>query len=56
VEEILIYGNNSNHSRAASARGFMALFAVLAMGLGVLASPAEGAPFAYVANDTANTV
>ena len=41
---------NSNGSRAASARGFMALFAMLAMGLGLMARPAEAAPFAYVAN------
>ena len=43
--------NNSNGSRAAWARGFMALFAiVLAMGLALAARPAEAAPFAYVAN------
>ena len=42
----------SKESRAAWARGFMALFAiVLAMGLGAMASPAEAAPFAYVANE-----
>jgi YVTN family beta-propeller protein len=43
--------DNSNGSRAASARGFMALCAVLAMGLGAMASPAQAAPFAYVTND-----
>ncbi|MGB6175422.1 MAG: hypothetical protein WBF43_03555, partial [Methylocella sp.] len=49
--------NNSNGNRAASARGFMALFAILvAMGLGLLASPAAAAPFAYVANGLDNTV
>jgi hypothetical protein len=31
-------------------------FAMLAMGLGALASPAEGAPFAYVTNANSNTV
>src|ERR1700738_3527219 len=45
-----MYRNNSNGSRAALARGFMALFAGLAMGLGAMASPAEAQPFAYVAN------
>jgi hypothetical protein len=40
----------SNRGRAAPARGFMALFAImLAMGLGLMARPAEAAPFAYVA-------
>ncbi len=40
-----MYSNNSNGNGAAQARGFMALFAiVLAMGLGLLASPAEAAP------------
>ncbi|MGH6847501.1 MAG: beta-propeller fold lactonase family protein [Methylocella sp.] len=41
--------NNANCSRAALARGFMALLAVLTMGLG-LARPAAAAPFAYVVN------
>jgi hypothetical protein len=36
---------------------FIALFAVmLAMGLGLMARPAEAAPFAYVANVNSNTV
>jgi YVTN family beta-propeller protein len=49
--------HNSDASRAATARaGFMALFAVLAMGLGLLASPAEAAPFAYVVNNGDNSV
>jgi YVTN family beta-propeller protein len=43
--------NNRNGRRAAWARGFMALFAVLAMGLGLMASPAAAAPFAYVTDD-----
>jgi hypothetical protein len=38
--------NNRNGSRAASARGFMALCAMLVMGLGSMASPAEAQPFA----------
>ena len=44
---------DSNNSWA---RGFMALFASLAMGLGLMATPAEAAPFAYVANGGSNTV
>jgi YVTN family beta-propeller protein len=48
---------NSNGSRAAAARGFMALFAVmLVMGLGAMAPPGEAAPFAYVTNGGDNTV
>ena len=39
---------SNSRSRAAPARGFMALFAMLAMGLGLMASRAEAAPFAYV--------
>ncbi len=35
---------------------FAALCAVLAMGLGLMASPAEAAPFAYVANANSNNV
>ncbi len=45
-----MFSNNSNGSRAASAGGIMVLWAMLAMGLGLLALPAEAAPFAYVAN------
>ena len=49
--------NNSNGRRAAWARGFMALFAiVLAMGLDLAACPAEAAPFLYVANSGDGTV
>jgi YVTN family beta-propeller protein len=44
--------NNSNLSRAAPARGFMAHVAMLAMGVGLLASPAAAAPFAYVTNES----
>jgi hypothetical protein len=52
-----MYSNDSNCSRAASARGFMALFAImLAMGLGLMAQPAAAAPFAYVTNGAANSV
>jgi YVTN family beta-propeller protein len=51
-----MHSNNSNRSRAASARGFAALCAVLAMGLGLTASPAAAAPFAYVTNETDGTV
>jgi YVTN family beta-propeller protein len=48
--------DNGNGSRAAWARGFVALFAMLAMGLGLMARPAEAAPFAYVTNQADNTV
>jgi YVTN family beta-propeller protein len=48
--------NNSNRSRPASARGFMALCAVLATGLAFAACPAEAGPFAYVPNDGSATV
>ena len=45
------------HSNNSWARGFMALFAIaLAMGLALAASPAEAAPFLYVANMCDNTV
>jgi YVTN family beta-propeller protein len=44
--------NNSNGSRAAWTRGFVALWAMLAMGLGLMARPAEAAPFAYVLDST----
>jgi YVTN family beta-propeller protein len=50
-----MYSNNRNGSRAGWARGFAALCAMLAMGLGAMASPAA-APFAYVANDGDGTV
>jgi YVTN family beta-propeller protein len=44
-----MYSNNINGSGAASARGFMVLFAImLAMGFASMASPAAAAPFAYV--------
>jgi hypothetical protein len=39
-----MYRNNRNGRRAAGARGFAALLAVLAAGLGLMASPAEAAP------------
>jgi YVTN family beta-propeller protein len=51
-----MYSINSNGSRAAWAGGFMALWAVLAMGLGMMARPAEAAPFAYVANSGSDIV
>ena len=51
-----MYNNNRNGSRVAWARGFMALCAMLAMGLGLTASPAEAAPFAYVVNQRSNNV
>ena len=42
--------NNRDGAGAARARGFLALFAVLAMGLGLMSWPAAAAPFLYVAN------
>src|ERR1700731_958570 len=48
--------DDSKGSRAASARGLAALWAMLAMGLALAATPAEAAPFAYVANVFSNTV
>jgi YVTN family beta-propeller protein len=49
-------GDNGNGSGAAWARGFAALCAMLAMGLGLMARPAAAAPFAYVTNFGANSV
>ncbi len=51
-----MYSNNRIGRRAARALGFMALCAVLAMGLGLMVKPAEAAPFAYVANSGFGTV
>jgi YVTN family beta-propeller protein len=51
-----MYSNNSNGSRDAPARGFAALWVVLVMGLGLMASLAAAAPFAYVTNGGSNTV
>jgi YVTN family beta-propeller protein len=45
-----MYNNSSNGTRTAPARGIAALWAMLAMGLASMASPAEAAPFAYVTN------
>ena len=49
-------GDNGNVSGAAGARGFAAIFAVLAVGVGLMASPAAAAPFAYVVNNSSSTV
>jgi YVTN family beta-propeller protein len=52
-----MHSKNSNGSRAAWTRSFMALVAVmLVMGLSAMASPAEAAPFAYVVNSGDGTV
>ena len=51
-----MYSNNSHDGRAAPARGFIALWAMLAMGLSSMAGPAEAAPFAYVTNSNSSTV
>jgi YVTN family beta-propeller protein len=48
---------NCKRSRTLWGQGFATLWAMLAMGLGAaLASPAEAAPFAYVANNGDGTV
>ncbi len=47
---------NCKRSRALWGQGFAALWAMLAMGLGALASRAEAAPFTYVANSGDGTV
>jgi YVTN family beta-propeller protein len=54
--KVLTNNTNNNRGRAAWARGFIPLFAMLAMGLGLMASPAAAAPFAYVANFLSGTV
>ena len=51
-----MHGNNSKASRAAPLRGFMALFAILVMGLGLMDPSAEAAPFAYVSNSNSVSV
>jgi YVTN family beta-propeller protein len=51
-----MYSNSRNGSRAVRAPGFMTLFAVVAMGLASMASPAAAAPFAYVTNNGDGTV
>jgi YVTN family beta-propeller protein len=57
LEECFMHSNNRNESRAARVRGFAALFAImLAVGLGLMASPAGAAPFAYVTNGGGGTV
>jgi hypothetical protein len=56
MKECYMYSNSHNGSRAASAGGFMAVCAVLAMGLGLTATPAAAAPYAYVANVFSNNV
>ena len=48
--------NKNNGSRALCARGFIVLWTALVIGLGLIARPAEAAPFAYVANGGSNTV
>ena len=48
--------NQSIGSSAISARGLIAVCVALALGLGAMTSPAEAAPFAYVANYGSNTV
>jgi YVTN family beta-propeller protein len=47
-----MYNISSNGTRTAPARSVAALWAMLAMGLGLLASPAEAAPFVYVADES----
>jgi YVTN family beta-propeller protein len=45
-----MYNNSGNGTRAAPARGFVALCAMLALGLASMARPAAAAAFVYVAN------
>ena len=52
----IMHSNNNDRRRVSWARGFMALCAGLATGLGVMASAAEAAPFAYVTNVGSNNV
>jgi YVTN family beta-propeller protein len=52
----VLTNNTNNNRRAAWARGFIPLFAMLAMGLALAASPAAAAPVAYVANFLSGTV
>ena len=51
-----MYSNSLNGCGARWARGFMALWAVMALGLGAMASPAAAAPFASVTNESSNNV
>ncbi|MGC2224452.1 MAG: beta-propeller fold lactonase family protein, partial [Methylocella sp.] len=51
-----MYRHNRNGRRAEWARGLMALFALLPMGLGAMVRPAEAAPFAYLTNEADNNV
>ncbi len=53
--EYFMFDSNIKRNRAAFAGG-NALGFVLAMGLGLPACPAEAAPFAYVTNESSNTV
>jgi YVTN family beta-propeller protein len=46
----MMQNDNSHGSCASVTRGFIALFAMLSMGLASMASPADAAPFAYVVN------
>jgi YVTN family beta-propeller protein len=52
----MMYNNNNYNNSASTARGFVPLCAALAMGLGLMASPAEADDYAYVANDRSNNV
>jgi YVTN family beta-propeller protein len=52
----IMRGDNGKGCRAASVRGFVALCAMLAVGLGAMALPVEAAPFAYVTNAGDGTV
>jgi len=51
-----MHGNNSKASRAVSMRGFMGIFAIQVMRLGLMDSPAEAAPFAYISNSNSVSV
>jgi DNA-binding beta-propeller fold protein YncE len=48
----MMQNDNSHGSCASVTRGFIALFAMMSMGLALAAYPAKSAPFAYVANES----
>ena len=54
--EVIMQSNKSNGSNALWARGLKAVCVALAMVLGAMTSPAQAAPFAYVANHGSDTV
>ena len=51
-----MYNNNSLMNNTNNTRGFVALWVMQAMGLGLMARPAEAEPFACVTNNASNKV